>query len=318
MKYFRLFSDIHLDRHANLHYKKIRACPDGTDLSEFFWQPIELDTDSETTLLISGDLWTGDRSIKFANWSWLGTMCDRFKHVVICLGNHDYWDVHLTGILKKFLEFSKIRPNFHLLQNSSVEIDGVRLLGATMWTDMFDDRDAMLRAPSMMNDFNYIRAGLTSLNTQQYSKFSVSDWLSEFRKSRDYIFGELDKSDLPTIIMTHHSPSACSYGDSPIPAAYMYDGSYKYYMSNSIEPLFDTVKNLPIAWLHGHLHNSINSKFNNGVPIFANPLGYTRWDHEFDRGVSENSHFDRVSLYEVVKNQMGWKFVRLSSGERYE
>ena len=80
-------------------------------------------------------------------------------HAIPCVyvaGNHEFY----KGSIKEGLEDGKAAaagfPTVHLLENDQVVIDGVRFLGATLWTDFRIQGSpelAMHHARERMNDF---------------------------------------------------------------------------------------------------------------------------------------------------------------------
>src|SRR5437660_11939945 len=80
------------------------------------------------------------------------------KPVLYVLGNHEFYRQRLpelTETLKRETDGS----NIHLLENTAVEIDGVRFLGCTFWTDFSltaDTENAIRAAEQVMSDYSII------------------------------------------------------------------------------------------------------------------------------------------------------------------
>ena len=94
---------------------------------------------------------------------------DRFrsKPVVYLLGNHEYYDGRLDTTLAEARRDAE-GSNVHLLDGDELVIDGVRFLGATLWTDfalaietpegpVSDVGRAMKMATNLLNDYTLIR-----------------------------------------------------------------------------------------------------------------------------------------------------------------
>ena len=126
----RLASDLHLE-----HVRE------NIPLHETNFVP-RLDDDSNRVLVLAGDITSQFRAIrKNPGWDeytpWLRNLLPRFKHVVYVLGNHDLWaGGHYPEVYDYWMTMAEHRENLHVLQNSSVVLDGVRFAGGTMWTDI--------------------------------------------------------------------------------------------------------------------------------------------------------------------------------------
>jgi Icc-related predicted phosphoesterase len=293
--YLRVFSDIHQNCCVNLRATAIalRNRVVGDDLSDVFWAPVRLHTDKDTILVLPGDLWECDKIFSFNGWSWIATMSKRFKSVVFCLGNHDYWSTNFDKIHKKIAAHIQDQglTNVFCLENSSVTLDGIRFIGGTLWTDMQrGDPLAVMAATTTMNDFRYIRTGIN------YSKFNTSTWLDAHRATRRFIFETLNSDAVtPTVVLSHHLPSFMC-----ISPAFEHGPYGPYYASTLDAEIHDAAANTNlVAWFHGHTHDTCyQDKL--GIPIIANPFGYLSSQEQFDAGVAQNQKFDPHSLYEIV------------------
>jgi len=175
--------------------------------------------------------------------------------VIYVAGNHEFYGGHWDSTLTTMRAEAK-QSGIHFLENDSIEIDGVRFLGCTLWTD-FDyfgrnHRRAALRAVERgMADFRVIEANplpdnisptnnrhrLTALHTLRRHQVSVA-WLRK----------ELPKGDRArTVVVVHHCPRAESIAPR--------------YATNNLTPGF--ASNLPgellgcaRLWVHGHVHDS--------------------------------------------------------------
>jgi predicted phosphohydrolase len=82
-------------------------------------------TDADVTVL------AGDIGVGMAALDWTHLNFPEMP-VVYVLGNHEYYrhDLALLGQMKK-----AALSNVHILENDCVVLEGVRFLGATLWTD---------------------------------------------------------------------------------------------------------------------------------------------------------------------------------------
>jgi len=215
------------------------------------------ETDSDVVVL------AGDIHIKHHGVEWaLETIKD--KPVIYVLGNHEYYGKaypkHYLDLIKKYKG-----TNVHILENSSVEIDGVTFLGATLWTDFKlygDPRIAGSQCQEVMSDYKKIRV------SPRYSKLRSIDVAAIHYKSLKWLEKSLaELQNNPSVVITHHGPSEKSvpqeHKNSLITSAYVSD----------LEATMQTFS--PLLWLHGHLHNSSDYKVGD-CRVVCNPRGYPR------------------------------------------
>ena len=201
----------------------------------------------------------------FHGVSWIAHVCSLFKHVVVVQGNHELWSLTWGTWHTKAERLRKEQglDNLHILEKSHVDIDGVRIIGATLWTDMHKhDPFAILDSTRVMNDFRYIR------------KLTPEKWLREHVRSADYIKHVLDNSEgVPCIVATHHAPCYNS-----VSWQYKGNGNNAYYYSDLTHLMFDR-DNLKV-WAHGHIHSTSDYMIDN-TRIVCYPTGYENMDSHY-------------------------------------
>jgi Icc-related predicted phosphoesterase len=179
------------------------------------------------------------------------------KHVIMVAGNHEFYHhdyAHEKAALKGLIH----EPWFHFLENETVDIDGVRLMGCTLWTDFAAGRHKESCRKGMM-DFHIIHNGVGS--------FSPDDAEDEFMASTAWLDEELKRSDLPSVVVTHHAPSFRS--SHPRFAGSNINGGF---CSDLEELILKHTSKLPL-WLHGHVHDGVDY-YVGKTRILANPAGY--------------------------------------------
>lgn len=263
LKYIREFSDMHLNMFSKANQP--------------LWEPI-IDTthDKETALILAGDVWEGTRCLMHAEESWMTKLAERYRYIIIVLGNHDYWGENFNSFPAKFKNMIKDLHlnNVFLLDDESITLEGVRFVGGTLWTD-FNKMDpfTIWRAKDYMNDYRYIKSGET------YSKLTAQHVLAAHRKTKGVIFANAKKdADTRKIVcVTHHSPSF--QGMSP---DYAHLGDVNgYYHSELGNDIIDSEIDL---WFFGHTHNPVDYTIGN-TRIINNAVGYHPWettDYEAD------------------------------------
>jgi len=239
----RIYSDLHLDHYDN-------------DPSKW-WVPPVLPDDSETTLILAGDIWTGTNFIQSRSenrvTSWISEVAPRFKTVLIVLGNHDYWpganDITIKKGAVKCADMMVDMgiTNVRVMDCDVYEDEGVLFVGATLWTDM--DKVSPLAMYNMPGCMYY--DGKIAYETSPgggWKRFTSEVWITEHMRHRDYIKHVVEQNrDKTVVVITHHLP-LLTIGDPN----YNGDSSNAYYMSDLSEFILD---NEHIAyWFYGHTH----------------------------------------------------------------
>lgn len=200
--------------------------------------------------------------------------------LIVIAGNHEFYGSSLEA------EFSAGRQTartlgISLLEEESVEIGGVRVLGTTLWTDYEffgpKTRDTALHAARIgLNDHRLIAAAPGSRPA-----FQPEDARERHLASRRFLETALAAPfNGPTVVVTHHLPHEKSvsrrFGANPLTPAFVSD------LSDVIETY------QPELWIHGHTHTSFDYRVGK-TRIVCNPHGYG----------GENPAFDPALVVEV-------------------
>ncbi len=215
----------------------------------------EIKFDNADLIILAGDV---NQGIKGIQW----ILSEIRTPVIYVLGNHEYYKGSYPKTLNKIKDLAK-NTHVHVLENNSIELDGITFHGATLWTDfeLFGNpRYTGGLVQSKMNDYKLIRrdpsySKLRTIDTYQIHKASLK-WLEENLAA---------SSSKKNIVISHHSPSIKS-----IPDRLREDIVTSAYASN-LESLILQYK--PDYWIHGHIHSP--SFYKIGVTqIICNPHGY--------------------------------------------
>jgi Icc-related predicted phosphoesterase len=276
LQYLRVISDLHLD------------CDASQTIFDNIWKPQGFDTDHLTALIIPGDIWTSRKFLNFDNKSWLAKRAQSFRYIIFVLGNHDYWGGTLNFETKRVKETVKEQGlnNVFLLENDIIDLEDVRFVGATLWTDL-NKQDPLTRYSAsriMSNDFNKIKYKMAYQKVDgtimdDYRRLREEHLLQCHLNSRAFIFDNA-KKDAKTrklIVVTHMAPCHLSIAED-----YVNDKiANGYYYSE----LGDRICNTEIDyWFHGHCHNSVDYLINN-TRVINNPRGY--YGHEVNPNFNE-------------------------------
>jgi Icc-related predicted phosphoesterase len=189
--------------------------------------------------------------------------------VVMVAGNHEFYQREFDAQRAALALWAETIPDFHFLDNSAVTLNGVRVIGATFWSD-FDRGDPALIAEAglMMTDYAVITDGSATLGSLQPSRI-----YQEHLRSAAFIEGELaGRGSRRAIVVTHHAPSHRSTGSKEPRWDKLYGSDYEQLMRNYA----------PALWVHGHVHESLEYRVADTV-VACNPRGYV--------GYRENARF---------------------------
>jgi len=196
--------------------------------------------------------------------------------VLFVPGNHEYdnldWD-EAHADLRRACD----RLGIAWLEREKLQIDGVRFIGTTLWSD-YDAlapagtteterlrlREKAFRAANFyLHKMAGLRGGaLFDAAAMRELALECQDWLRE---------ALAQPHDGPTVVVTHFAPTLHSadprYGLAPGTAGFC----------NALDDL------LPLTdlWLHGHLHCATDVQVGR-CRIVANPLGYARKGEQDD------------------------------------
>lgn len=228
-------------------------------------------------LILAGDVARPQQAIEWARQSTVP--------VLYVPGNHEFYGGSLSGTLATLRQQAH-GSNVHVLDKDEIQIDGVRFLCCTLWTDFRLFPTEALRAASVaegsrfMRDFSRIKVDDTSETlfspavSQQIFDQSVR-WL-------DTKFAE--PFDGVTVVVTHHAPSLGSinpkFADSLLNACFVSDLDAQITRWN------------PQLWVHGHTHDSYDYQVSN-TRVVCNARGYA------SNGGAENSAFDAMLTIDI-------------------
>lgn len=222
-------------------------------------------------LVIAGDL--GNPS-KPSYEKYLKLCAERFKDVILVLGNHDYYSLARTMKETEILVSEicqRIGDNVHYLNCESITISGIMFMGCTLWSDL-------TRANfKHSDDFRMIK----DMDIQRYQEIHLQQraWLtSELKQGRG-------------IVVTHHPPSIyCMH------RKYAGLGNVNFFYYNDLDVLLSEAD----VWLCGHTHSGTLTYIKNSV-ILLNPMGYPGEINNFSTDV----YFDYTSSDVHVHNFYG-------------
>jgi Icc-related predicted phosphoesterase len=189
----------------------------------------------------------------------LDQVTQRYPHVVWVAGNHEFYHGKFNQTLQTLQQECAHYNNLHFLEDAFVDVEDVRFLGGTLWTDC-NKRDpvTMTALQYAMNDYRVItndEAGYTRLRPEHTVQRHV--------QTKRFIEQHITPK---TVVVTHHAPSFQS-----ISPEYKTDHELNGgYASNLTELILD---HRPEYWLHGHMHTHQDYLLGE-TRVLCNPRGY--------------------------------------------
>lgn len=208
-------------------------------------------------LIVAGDL--ANNPIR--NWpkalNRLSMLMDP-RRIYILPGNHDYYHFHIDGDerLRGMVEAA----GMNWVQKAAIEVDDVRFLCTTLWTDFRlsgDEAAAKHAAGRAMNDYQLITQ--TAAGDRLFPQHTADIHADHLA----WLTAEIARPfDGRTVIITHHGPSPSASG--PI---------------DQVTPSFVSdldawiLHHKPDLWLFGHTHRHLSGHVGR-TPIINISLGY--------------------------------------------
>lgn len=238
-----------------------------SDLHEEYAQKLgalEFEAIAADVTILAGDIANGVRAIDVAKRPAFAQ-----SQVIVVPGNHEYYDGQIDTVLAEMRVAAAATPNVHLLDQNSVTIQGVRFVGATLWTDYalhgIDQVDQAIQAASpLMVDYRLIRAATGEL-------LCAADTIALHYRARQWLGEQLrspiakTQSAARTVVITHHAPHPLSV--------------HPRFAGNAVNPAFvsdlSDLMGMAQLWVHGHVHNGFDYQVD-GTRVVANPAGYRK------------------------------------------
>lgn len=190
--------------------------------------------------------------------------------VVYVCGNHEYYGHDMDALETQLQEYVS-GTGIAVLNNSATVIEGVRFVGATLWTDfrLYGTPAVSARLAHLgMNDYRVIGKDGGAL--------MPTDTAVLHQLSRAYLERTLaEPFDGPTVVVTHHAPSLRSV------APRFKDDPYTPCFASNLETL--VASSGAALWIHGHAHDSADYVLGT-TRVIANPRGYRGEERERESG----------------------------------
>lgn len=212
-------------------------------------------------VILAGDISNGLEAMTYARH--IARLID--APAILVAGNHEFYG----QIMEPLIDGLRAQSNdeVHFLDGDTIEIAGVRILGATLWTDFALNAHKHIQAiqsmRKLMNDYRWIKRVSSTRGSRKIDTHAI---LARHVAQRKWLSEELAKPfNGSTIVVTHHAPSRRSLEghdtDRLVAAAY----------ASNLDSFIED-REIDV-WVHGHIHESVDYMIGN-TRVVSNPYGY--------------------------------------------
>lgn len=224
------------------------------------WRPPQIETD---VVILAGDIGTHTHGIRWAAETFLSR--SPAPQVIYVAGNHEYDGAQLPGLTQEMRQVAA-RLGVTFLDNNTLEWEGVRFLGTTLWSDyqLYGSELAvrsLQEARYAISDYSTIR--------KRGRLIEPRDTVVLHQKASAWLTKELTKP-FPgkTVVITHFAPhrgcvATQHEGDLLTP-----------YFTTDMAPLIQ--RHRIDLWVFGHTHHNVDFGAENGCRVVSNQRGYPR------------------------------------------
>lgn len=195
------------------------------------------------------------------------------KSVLFVPGNHEFYG-HVLPTALRAMRRTLQEHGVTLLHNRVVDLGGVRVFGATLWTDynLYLGRESQARQQERAAVFMHDHRAIGMPSGTQYRTLTPADALRMHTKSVRLLRSKLlHPYEGQTLVMSHHGVHRKSIHEQY--ARSMENGAFV----SDLHQLIDDV--CPDVMVHGHVHNSAdytvcNATSGGSTRVITNPRGY--------------------------------------------
>jgi Icc-related predicted phosphoesterase len=169
-------------------------------------------------------------------------------HIIFIAGNHEFYRQCRTTTLTIYREAFSSHKMIHFLENDYIDIDGVRFIGATLWTGFplhspkYTLEEVMTYAKDNVSDFSLIAD-----ETNPLKMFTPMIAKTLFNESKAEIIKILEQSNPKKCVVVTHFPPA----KQVLHPLYPPDLVTSYFTTDCLD-IINTYQ--PAYWFYGHNH----------------------------------------------------------------
>ena len=228
-------------------------------------------------LIVAGDVHRPEQAMSWAK------ALDR--PVLYVAGDHEYYGSSLAGTDRRLQELSS-NSKVTVLNCAEKRFSGLRVLGATLWSDFRLLGDGLAREQAMTEAGRHSRDFSRIVADEAAGElFSPTHCAEMFERHARWLETCLDEPfDGATVVVTHFAPSSRS-----IAPRFANSVLNPFFISN-LEALIE--RSGVALWVHGHTHDSFDYQVGR-TRILCNPRGYVV------DGAMENPNFEPRFMMEL-------------------
>lgn len=214
--------------------------------------PLDYITPCADILVLAGDIGSFYKIEQLKGF--LEKLCPLFKNVIYVPGNQEYYmiqnykPISMNYLLTRMYEIEQNIKNLYILNQTSVIINDICILGCTLWSDL------KIKLPKFI-------VRIHGMNNDIYSK--------KFKSDLNYIYKMIDyceQKNLKLVVITHYCPTFKVLNGTN----YKKDKYSSLYMSD-LDNLLDK-KNID-TWICGHIHKNFDFIADKGTRVVGNQKG---------------------------------------------
>lgn len=213
-------------------------------------------------LVSAGDIWSANVGRGFEILRKIAGS----RRVVAVLGNHEHFRGEINATMATARR-AATATGILLLEGDAVDLDGVRFIGATLWSDY--------KLAGTIDDASPTGEDIRVCGENLELPFTVGAARQLHFAARKRLAHLINKeSPLPRVVLTHHAPLP----DCVAPA-----DNGQWIAGNSASDLSNLTDTGRVElWVHGHIHRSIDMRRPAGTRILCNAAGTLFSNPRFD------------------------------------
>lgn len=207
-------------------------------------------------LVIAGDVCEGLTHLS----DYMKTLDEVGVPILFVPGNHEYFFYDMITYRTRLRSLLRPLKNVTVLDCEEKIFNGVRFIGATLWTNFGLSKRKMMDCENVMPEYEFVKADWEGM------PLTADDVLARHEEDLNWMDERLsEKFDGPSVVVSHHAPS--------------YRSISKRFLGNSANPGFVSDlsnfvrKHNPALWIHGHTHDSLDYVLDK-TRIICNSCGY--------------------------------------------
>ena len=231
---FQIASDLHIEYKNN-------SVPD----------PLDFITPTSEILILAGDIGSFYKINQLKEF--LIKLCEIFKIVIYVPGNQEYYTFNeykplsMNDLIKRLYEIEYSIPNLYVLNQSSIIINDICVVGCTLWSK------PEIKIPKFI-------VRILGINNELFEQKHIRD-IEYIKKMIDYSHN----NNLKLLVITHYCPSL-----KVLEGSRKRDKFTSLYVTD-LEYLLN--KNNIHTWICGHIHNNFDFISENGTRVVGNQKG---------------------------------------------